>query len=106
MAKIKRTEVPVEQEKAASSKRTTKVPAPAQRVSAVEQVWRNTVIDLQAREFATLDEALETIVEAVVKRTGLTGKPDVDETRRFVFEMLATDPGIVKEIRACLRIKS
>ena len=66
------------------------------------QEWLDIAQKLEGHEFASLEEAMESVVNEVLLKLGETGKSSA-EVREFLNTLLATDPALQEELRRILK---
>lgn len=70
----------------------------------MQNVWKTEIDQLISQPFASVEEALSTLVEAVTARLGLKGKAR-QETCDYLKLLFETDEGLMEELGQILKIK-
>ncbi|MCB0310168.1 MAG: hypothetical protein KDD42_02965 [Bdellovibrionales bacterium] len=70
-----------------------------------EEFWREEIDSLQSQSFATLDHAIESLVQRVIKRLS-PNSSDGDQMRQFLVDLIETDEGLKAELQELLVIES
>lgn len=98
-------------EKSEESSARKSVRSPSQAVvtenqgsSELLELWKDAVVELIGREFASSEEAVDAIVSIAVQRTAKKGEPTAD-IEGFVREQLLNDPEIVASLRSILKFR-
>ena len=68
------------------------------------QTWQAEVDNLMGREFATIEAATRTLVDAVFAKIGSSSEVETEE-REFVYNLLATDAEFQEDLGRILKIK-
>jgi hypothetical protein len=75
-----------------------------QDVSIKEELWQETLQELQAARFTTVEAAIEAVVEQVTRRMSLN-ESNTPGIRAFLTDLLSTDAGIRAELEEIFKIR-
>ncbi|MBX7137461.1 MAG: hypothetical protein K1X83_05705 [Oligoflexia bacterium] len=65
--------------------------------------WKDEIEALREERFASIEQALQTLIARVTARLE-DGSKGSDGEREFLYDLLSTDPGVVEYLKSVLKI--
>jgi len=69
-----------------------------------QELWQDAIQELQQRDYASEDEAIQAVIDQVVAKLGIAGEQD-QQMRDFLYNALSLDPEIMEDLRKSLNVK-
>jgi hypothetical protein len=74
-----------------------------ERIAERNVYWSQAITDLEGKEFASVEEAIDSVISLVLERMNVEGESQ-EEVRELLLSMFETDPELTAELKSSLNI--
>lgn len=74
-----------------------------ERIAERNAYWSQAITDLEGQEFASVEEAIDSVISLVLERMNVEGESQ-EEVRELLLSMFETDPELTAELKSSLNI--